>query len=116
MDLDRLMQQFGPIKERIAQAEEERRAARMEGSAGGGAINVVLSGDLRIESVRLAPACAAAVADDPSMLEDLIAVAVNDALARYRERFGSSPEEQLQKSMGDDLGSLFGPMMGGFGG
>jgi DNA-binding protein YbaB len=109
MDPEALLRAFGPIKERLARAEQERQEARVEGSAGGGAIRVVLRGDLRVERVTVAPAAAAGIAGDPTMLEDLIAAAVEDALRQYRERFGVSAEEQMQRTLGGDggLGSLF---------
>ena len=50
------------------------------------------------------------------MLEDLVLVALTDALKQYTARFGSSPDEQIQKLMGgSDLASLMGPLMRGLG-
>ena len=73
-----------------------------------------LRGNLTVDKVTIAPAAAAAVADDPSMLEDLIAAAVSDVLRQYQQRYGASAEEQLQKSLaGSDMGSpmnMFGGM------
>jgi len=114
VDPDQLLKAFGPIKERMQKAEEERRNARIEGSAGGGAIRIVLGGELTVERVTLTPAAAAGVADDPAMLEDLIGAAVNDCLRQYRERFGVNAEEQLQRALGGDGG--LGALLGGLGG
>lgn len=114
MDLNALMSQLGPMQEAMKQADSERQAAKIEGKAGGGAITITITGGLEVEKVAIAPAAAAAVGDDPTMLEDLIAVAMGDALKQYTARFGSSPEEQIQKMMGNSpLGAMLGPLMGG---
>lgn len=114
MDLDALMRSLGPMQEAMKKAEAERRSASFAGSAGGGAVSVTLAGDLTLKQVTIAPAAAAAAQGDASMLEDLIAVAVNDALTQYRARFGATPEEQIQKLMGSSgLGQMLGPLMGG---
>ncbi|MFW5698729.1 MAG: YbaB/EbfC family nucleoid-associated protein [Planctomycetota bacterium] len=117
MDIQQMMQALGPLRERVQQAEADRAEARIEGSAGGGAVTVVLKGDLSVERVRIAPAAAAAADDDATMLEDLIAGAMANALDAYKQRYGASPEEQLQKSLGDgDMMSLLGGMFGTQGG
>jgi DNA-binding YbaB/EbfC family protein len=114
MDLNDMMQQFGPIQSAIDKADEERAQTVLEGSAGGGAVTVRLRGDLQVEGVTIAPAAAQASSDDISMLEDLVLAACNDALGKYRQRFGKTPGEQLQKSLeGSGLGSLLGPLFGG---
>lgn len=116
MDLNALMAGMGPIQDAMKRADAERAAARLEGSAGGGAVTVVLRGDLECERVTITPAAAAASEDDVSMLEDLVQAAVNDALKKHKQRFGASPDEQLQKSLaGSDLGGLLGGLMGGGG-
>ena len=111
MDLNALMGAMGPLQEKMKQADAERQAAILEGKAGGGAVTISLKGDLSVQKVTIAPAAAGAIGDDPGMLEDLIQAAVNDALKQYTSRFGGSPEEQLQKGMGD-LGGLLGGLMG----
>lgn len=114
MDLNRLMESLGPLKNAMHEADAERKQAKMVGRAGGGAVEVTLSGALKVEAVRIAEAAQAASADDVGMLEDLVLTACNDALRQYGERFGTTPEEQMQKSLGDsDLGGLLGPLMGG---
>ena len=50
------------------------------------------------------------------MLEDLIQVAVGDALSQWQKRFGGTAEEQIQKMMGgSDMMSMLGPLLGGLG-
>jgi DNA-binding YbaB/EbfC family protein len=116
MDLDSLMRGLGPIQDTMKKAEQERADANFEGKASGGAVVVRLKGNLTVTHVTIAPAAAAAATGDASMLEDLVLVAVNDALKQYIARFGSSPDEQIQKLMGgSDLASLMGPLMRGMG-
>ena len=107
MDLDALMRGLGPLQDTLKKAESERAAS---------AFKVRLQGNLSISKVSIAPAAAAASQGDASLIEDLVAVAVNDALKQYIARFGGSPDEQMQKLMsGSDLGSLMGPLMRGLG-
>lgn len=109
MDLDALMGAFGPMQDKLKAAEARRAEDRIEGSAGGGAVRIRLRGNLTMDGVSIAPAAASAVGDDPSMLEDLIQAACDDALRQYRSRYGATAQEQFQKLMGDtDLGSMFG--------
>jgi hypothetical protein len=116
MDLDSLMRGLGPIQDTMKKAEAERAAAQFDGKAGGGAVAVRLKGDLTVGKVTIAPAAAQAAVGDPGMLEDLVQVAMNDALRQYVVRFGGSPDEQVQKLMsGSDLASLMGPLMRGLG-
>jgi DNA-binding YbaB/EbfC family protein len=116
MDLDALMKNLGPLQESLKKADAERAATTLEGSAGGGAVKVSLRGDLTVTRVVLAPAAAAASAGDASMLEDLFLAACNDALRQYRERFGASPDDQVQKMLGSSgLGAMMGPLMSSLG-
>ena len=114
MDLNALMGALGPIQEKVTQANAERSAKQFVGNAGGGAIKVSMSGDLQVSNVEVASAAAAAVGDDPTMLEDLLQVAINDCLNQYKAEYGATPDEQLQKMFaGSGLGSMLGPLMGG---
>ena len=111
-----MMRALGPLQERMKKAEAEKAAAIITGSAGGGAVRVVITGALTVKQVTIAPAAAAAVADDPGMLEDLIAAAFSDALRQFQARFGANAEEQMKKSLGGAGGSELGPLMSLLGG
>jgi DNA-binding YbaB/EbfC family protein len=116
MDLDALMRGLGPLQDTLKKAESERTTVAFDGSSGGGAVKIRLAGDLTVTRITIAPAAAAAAGQDISMLEDLVAAALNDALRQYKARFGASPDEQIQKLMaGSDLSALMGPLMRGLG-
>jgi DNA-binding YbaB/EbfC family protein len=67
----------------MARAQEELTSLRVEGSAGGGAVKAVVTGQQELISLTIAPE----VVDpqDVEMLQDLILAAVNDALANARK-------------------------------
>ena len=75
-----LMGQVQQVQSNIEQAREQLRDKTVEGRAGGGIVTVVANGAGEILRVSIDP-----VAVDPRdvpMLEDLIAAAVNDAVAQ----------------------------------
>lgn len=114
MDLDSLMRGFGPLQETLKKASSDRESASFTGSAGGGAVTLTLGGNLTVTALRVSPAALGACAGDATMLEDLIAAAINDALRQYKTRFGATPEEQIQKLMaGSDMGGLLSAFMRG---
>lgn len=116
MDIDQLSSSLGPLQDAMKKGDAQRAIAVLVGSAGGGAVQVTLKGDLTVSQVVIAPAAAASCATDPSMLEDLVAAAINDALRQYRQRFGASPEEQMQKLFaGGGMASMLGPLMASLG-
>jgi nucleoid-associated protein EbfC len=85
----------------MAKAQDALAAARVEGSAGGGAVTASATGQGDLVAVTLSPD----VVDpaDIEMLQDLIVAAVTDALRAARA---------LQESR---LGGLAGGMAGGLG-
>jgi len=113
MDLEHLMRAAGPVTDSVKQADKDRATSQFEGRAGGGAVTLRINGLLAVEKVTIAPAAAAAAEGDVGMLEDLIAAALSDALRLYRQRYGATAEEQMQKLMaGADLSSMM-RMFGG---
>jgi len=80
-----LLKDRGKLEERARLLKEELADLRAEGQAGGGAVRVVATGDMRVHSVHVEPAVLAGMAADErsaSMAQDLIAQATNDALSR----------------------------------
>ena len=70
-------------QEMLAKAQAELAAATVEGTAGGGAVKVTMSGDQKITGIAIQPDVVDP--DDVEMLQDLIIAAVNQGLARARE-------------------------------
>jgi DNA-binding YbaB/EbfC family protein len=67
----------------MAKAQEELAAATVEGTAGGGAVVVVLSGTQDIKSVKIQKD--AVDPEDVETLQDLVLAAFSDALKKSRE-------------------------------
>lgn len=67
----------------MAKAQEELAAATVEGSAGGGAVVVVLTGTQDIKSIKILKD--AVDPEDVETLQDLVLAAFADALKKSRE-------------------------------
>jgi len=67
----------------MAKAQEELAAATVEGTAGGGAVVVMLTGTQDIKSVKIQKD--AVDPDDVETLQDLVLAAFSDALKKSRE-------------------------------
>jgi len=76
----RLLQQ---MQARLAQIQQELAESTVEGTAGGGAVRVVVNGLRAVQQIHIDPG----VVDpqDVGMLEDLILAALNDAMKRAEE-------------------------------
>lgn len=72
-----LMQQVQKAQENIKQAQESLGNQEITGSAGGGVVEVVMTGRHQVRRVKVDRQT---FLDDPEMAEDLIAAAVNDAV------------------------------------
>jgi DNA-binding YbaB/EbfC family protein len=73
-----MMGRLRKVQEQITQAQAELEGEMVEGSAGGGAVKVVMSGGMECKSVQIAPHLIEE--GDPEMLQDLVRVAVNLAI------------------------------------
>lgn len=78
-----IMRQIQQMQEQMLKAQEELAEETVSGSAGGGAVTVVVTGDQRVLSVSVAPDL---IADgDQEILEDLILTAINQGLDASRK-------------------------------
>lgn len=77
------LKQLQELQAKLARAQRELEEAVLEGSSGGGAVKVEVSGKQEVLSVKISPE----VVDpqDVGLLEDLILAAVNQALERARD-------------------------------
>jgi len=90
-DLSVLLAKAKQMQARLAEVQRDLAQRRVEGSAGGGMVTVVATGDLRILEIRIEPSLVAS--GDREMLQDLTAAAVNAALANAQRML----QEELQR-------------------
>lgn len=80
MDLNKLMKEAKKMQADMEKTQEELTLKTFDASAGGGAVNVVVTGDKKIKSLTLQKD--AVDPDDVEMLQDLIITCVNEALRK----------------------------------
>ncbi len=80
--IGQLMQQAQRMQEQMKQAQEEIAKMEVTGSAGGGMVNVTMTGAHEVRRVEIDRKL---FADDPEMAEDLVAAAVNDAVNKVAQ-------------------------------
>jgi DNA-binding YbaB/EbfC family protein len=78
-----LMRQMQQMQERLAKIQEELASETVEGSAGGGAVSVTMTGQQKVEAVKIDPSVLDP--DDVEMLQDLMVAAFNDAQAKSQQ-------------------------------
>jgi DNA-binding YbaB/EbfC family protein len=83
-DLQKMMKQAQKMAVDMQKAQAELAEVTFEGSAGGGAVTAVATGDGRVVSVTVDPSVfdGEPDADDIEMLGDTVTAAVNDALGK----------------------------------
>ncbi len=65
----------------LQKVQEELESLTVEGTAGGGAVRVVVTGKQTVQAIEIAPEAA----EDVDLLQDLIVAAVNDAMSKANE-------------------------------
>jgi nucleoid-associated protein EbfC len=83
MNQAHLLAQVKKMQAEMQKAQEELANTTVTGSAAGGAVTFDVSCDQRVQRVKIRPD--ALDGDDVETLEDLITVAVNDALSKASE-------------------------------
>lgn len=82
-NMQSMMKQAQRMQAEMARAQEELKNERVEASVGGGAVKVVMTGEMTVESVSIDPS--AVDSDDIAMLEDMVAAAVNEAVRQAQD-------------------------------
>jgi DNA-binding YbaB/EbfC family protein len=77
-NMQNMLKQAQRMQAEMARVQEELKDERVEASVGGGAVKVVMTGELALESIAIDTA--AVDPDDVAMLQDLIIAAVNEAI------------------------------------
>ena len=101
-EMQEMMQRAQQMQSRMGDLQKELAARHFEASSGGGMVEAKVSGGLRVISIKIEPSLIAG--DDQSMLQDLIAAAVNAALAKAQESVGQEVA-RMQQSMLTGLGN-----------
>jgi nucleoid-associated protein EbfC len=91
MNIQNMMKQAQQMQERMQKQMEEMR---IEATAGGGMVTVVINGSKQVQSLKIDPE--AVSKDDVEMLQDLILAALNDAHRKADEAMS----KQMQGMMG----------------
>jgi len=79
MGMANLQRMAMQMQQGIERVKQELAAARVEGTAGGGVVTAVVTGDNKLVEIKIDPS--AVDPEDVEMLQDLIVAAVNEALA-----------------------------------
>lgn len=77
-DVNALMRQAQKMQESVQEKQAELEAAEYQGSAGGGLVELTMTGKHQVTALHIKPEVVDP--DDLEMLEDLIAAAINDAV------------------------------------
>jgi len=85
MNIATVMQQAKQMQEQL---QKQMADLRVEATAGGGMVTVVVNGSKQVQSLRIDPSVVSSA--DVEMLQDLIVAAVNDACRKVDERLGQS--------------------------
>jgi len=80
--LGNLMKQAQQMQANMEKVQEELATMEVTGQAGGGMVQVVMTGRHDVKRVQIDPTL---VQDDKEMLEDLLAAAVNDAVRQVEK-------------------------------
>lgn len=97
-NMGNLMKQAQKMQRQMEEASKELEEKEVTAAAGGGAVEVTVSGKKEVTKVKIDPE--AVDPDDVEMLEDLIVAATNEALRKC--------EEESQASMSKITGGLSG--------
>jgi DNA-binding YbaB/EbfC family protein len=101
-ELQEMMKRAEQMQSRMGDIQKDLAARSFEGSSGGGMVEATVSGALRVVSIKIEKTLI--TVDDQPMLQDLVAAAVNAALAKAQESVGQELA-RAQQSMLAGLGS-----------
>ena len=93
MNIQQMMKQAQQMQERL---QKQMAELRVEATAGGGMVTVVVNGAKQLQSIKIDPEVVSK--DEVEMLQDMILAAVNDAHRKV--------DEELQRSIGGLMSGL----------
>jgi DNA-binding YbaB/EbfC family protein len=93
MNIQQMMKQAQQMQERL---QKQMAEMRVEATAGGGMVTVVVNGLKQIQSIKIDPEVVSK--DDVEMLQDLILAAINDA---HRKA-----DDEMNRQVGGLMGGM----------
>jgi len=93
-DLSQILAKAQQIQAKMGQLQRQLATRRFEGSAGGGMVTAVASGELRVLEIRIEPSMVES--GDRDMIQDLAVAAVNAALGKAQR----GVQEEMQRVTG----------------
>jgi len=96
-----IMKQAQQMQERMQKSQEELAKIEVTGESGAGLVKVTMTCNHNVRRVEIDPSL---MEDDKDMIEDLVAVAINDSVRRI--------QETTKEKMGDVTGGM--PLPPGF--
>ena len=81
-DLNNLLKKAKEMQEQMQKAQQEMAEKEVTGESGAGLVRVVMNGKHDVKKVTLDPSL---MQEEQSLVEDLIAAAVNDAVRKIEE-------------------------------
>jgi len=100
MNIREMVKQAQQMQERL---QKQMAETRVEASAGGGMVTVVMNGSKQVVSVKIDPEIVSS--NDIEMLQDLVVAAINEASRRV--------DEEIQQKLGGIMGGMGLPGMMG---
>ena len=97
-NMQQMLKQVQKMQADMMKAQETLKDDRVDASAGGGMVKVVISGDLVLQSIEIDPG--AVDPEDVDMLQDMVLAATNEAIR--------SAQEHAANKMGGLTGGLGG--------
>lgn len=82
-----LLKQAQEMQSRMAKIQEELAQKTVDGSAGGGMVQVTVNGQLALTAIKIDPSVINS--EEREMLEDLIMAAINDGMRKARDMASS---------------------------
>ena len=93
MNIQQMMKQAQQMQQRL---QKQMAEMRVEATAGGGMVTVVMSGNKQLVSLKIDPEVVSK--DDVEMLQDLIVAAFNDAHRKV--------DQELEQQLGGMMGGM----------
>ena len=101
-NMNNMIKQAQKMQQDMLKMQSELEEAEFEATSGGGAVTVVVTGKKEVKSVKINPDVIDP--DDAEMLEDLVLVAVNDAMKKVD---GANSEKLGKLTGGMSIPGLF---------